>query len=114
MKYPDVERTAVVTGASTGIGRATARMLKARGWRVWPTVRGRTDYELIMLLKSIIILKLNLMDNYQLSMNRWRRPENFLQISSVGSMSLFMQMSKKTASLPRSAKTKFCMYSVFI
>lgn len=47
MKYPDVERTAVVTGASTGIGRATARMLKARGWRVWPTVRGRTDYELL-------------------------------------------------------------------
>ena len=47
-RYPWVaEKTAVVTGASTGIGRATARMLKARGWRVFPTARNRTDMELL-------------------------------------------------------------------
>lgn len=38
-------KTAVVTGASTGIGRATARMLKARGWRVFPTARNPQDLE---------------------------------------------------------------------
>lgn len=41
------EKTAVVTGASTGIGRATARMLKERGWRVFPTARNPTDLELL-------------------------------------------------------------------
>lgn len=38
---------AVVTGASTGIGRATARLLKSRGWRVFPTARSRTDLDLL-------------------------------------------------------------------
>jgi NAD(P)-dependent dehydrogenase (short-subunit alcohol dehydrogenase family) len=46
-RYPLVNRTVVVTGASTGIGRATARLLKSRGWRVFPTARNRTDLELL-------------------------------------------------------------------
>ncbi len=36
-------RTAVVTGASTGIGAATVRALDRRGFRVWATVRGDAD-----------------------------------------------------------------------
>jgi NAD(P)-dependent dehydrogenase (short-subunit alcohol dehydrogenase family) len=47
-RYPPVnEKVVVVTGASTGIGRATARMLKSRGWRVFPTARNRTDLDLL-------------------------------------------------------------------
>ena len=47
-RYPMVgEKVAVVTGASTGIGRATARLLKSRGWRVFPTARSRTDLDLL-------------------------------------------------------------------
>lgn len=37
---PATRRTALVTGASTGIGRATVETLVGRGWRVWATVRG--------------------------------------------------------------------------
>ncbi len=45
-RYPAVRaKTVVVTGASTGIGRATARMLKERGWRVFPTARRAEDLE---------------------------------------------------------------------
>lgn len=47
-RYPVVkEKVVVVTGASTGIGRATARLLKAEGWRVFPTARNRTDLDLL-------------------------------------------------------------------
>ena len=47
-RYPQVkDKVAVVTGASTGIGRATARMLKSRGWLVFPTARSRTDIDLL-------------------------------------------------------------------
>ena len=47
-RYPQVaDKVVVVTGASTGIGRATARMLKSRGWRVFPTARNRTDLDLL-------------------------------------------------------------------
>ncbi len=47
-RYPQVsEKVVVVTGASTGIGQATARMLKDHGWRVFPTARNRTDLDLL-------------------------------------------------------------------
>jgi len=46
MKFPLIEnRTVVVTGCSTGIGLATAELLKARGWRVAATARKPADVE---------------------------------------------------------------------
>lgn len=45
-KYPPVqEKVVVVTGASSGIGRATARLLKEKDWRVFPTARSRSDLD---------------------------------------------------------------------
>ncbi len=37
------ERTILITGCSSGIGWASARALKARGWRVFATARSRQD-----------------------------------------------------------------------
>ncbi|MCX6996246.1 MAG: SDR family NAD(P)-dependent oxidoreductase [Kiritimatiellaeota bacterium] len=40
MIFPRVEsRSVLITGCSTGIGLATARLLRERGWRVIPTAR---------------------------------------------------------------------------
>ena len=36
-------RSAVVTGASTGIGYATVQRLAAAGWHVWGGVRSQSD-----------------------------------------------------------------------
>jgi NAD(P)-dependent dehydrogenase (short-subunit alcohol dehydrogenase family) len=40
---PVQSRTVLVTGCSTGIGLATARLLRERGWTVWPTARKPDD-----------------------------------------------------------------------
>jgi NAD(P)-dependent dehydrogenase (short-subunit alcohol dehydrogenase family) len=37
------ERTILITGCSSGIGRASARMMQARGWRVFATARTSAD-----------------------------------------------------------------------
>ncbi len=43
--HPSIPRSVLITGCSTGIGRATARMLKERGWTVVPTARKAEDLE---------------------------------------------------------------------
>lgn len=46
MKFQAIENKSVlVTGCSSGIGRATAEMLRSRGWKVFPTARKAEDLE---------------------------------------------------------------------
>lgn len=43
MAFPSVDRTVLITGCSSGIGLATARLLQGRGWRVFATARKDED-----------------------------------------------------------------------
>ncbi|MDA1044125.1 MAG: SDR family NAD(P)-dependent oxidoreductase [Verrucomicrobia bacterium] len=45
MSFPAVSRSVLITGCSSGIGLASARMLKARGWTVYPTARNPEDLQ---------------------------------------------------------------------
>jgi short-subunit dehydrogenase len=48
MKHPIVNpKTVLVTGCSSGIGLATARLLRERGWQVAPTARKPTDLDML-------------------------------------------------------------------
>ncbi|MBI9020312.1 MAG: SDR family NAD(P)-dependent oxidoreductase [Verrucomicrobia bacterium] len=48
MKTPPVEiKTVLVTGCSSGIGLATARLLRDRGWKVAPTARKPADLDML-------------------------------------------------------------------
>ncbi|MDE0837789.1 MAG: SDR family NAD(P)-dependent oxidoreductase [Kiritimatiellae bacterium] len=45
MSVTPVPRTVLVTGCSSGIGLATAEMLRTRGWTVFPTARKAKDLD---------------------------------------------------------------------
>jgi len=46
MKFQSVEsKSVLVTGCSSGIGRATAELLRSKGWAVFPTARKVADLE---------------------------------------------------------------------
>jgi short-subunit dehydrogenase len=46
MKAPPIQnRSVLITGCSSGIGRATAEVLRAKGWQVFPTARKPADLE---------------------------------------------------------------------
>ena len=48
MKYPQVKNKSVlITGCSSGIGLATAELLKTNGWNVIPTARKTTDLDML-------------------------------------------------------------------
>lgn len=41
----DIDRVVLITGCSSGIGKATARRLQARGWRVYATARNPSSLD---------------------------------------------------------------------
>ncbi|MBN2683883.1 MAG: SDR family NAD(P)-dependent oxidoreductase [Pontiellaceae bacterium] len=43
--FPVKNRSVLVTGCSSGIGRSTAEMLREKGWTVYPTARKESDLE---------------------------------------------------------------------
>lgn len=56
------QRSILITGASTGIGLATARALKARGWRVLVTARKPADIDRLSTQEKLEALPLELTD----------------------------------------------------
>jgi short-subunit dehydrogenase len=60
MKHAAVaNKSVLVTGCSSGIGLATAEMLRSRGWKVFPTARKVADLDMLE-AKGFTVLQLDL------------------------------------------------------
>jgi NAD(P)-dependent dehydrogenase (short-subunit alcohol dehydrogenase family) len=57
-----MQRSILVTGASTGIGLAAARALKIRGWRVLATARKPADIDRLATQEKLEVIPLELTD----------------------------------------------------
>lgn len=59
---PTLSRSILITGASSGIGLASARLMKARGWRVLATARTPADLERLRREEGVEAIYLDLAD----------------------------------------------------
>ena len=57
-----IQRTILITGCSSGIGLASARVMKQRGWRVFATARKAEDLEMLEKAVGVEAIALELAD----------------------------------------------------
>ena len=62
-----MSRTAFITGASTGIGRATAQRFQAEGWNVVATMRSPEDGAALADLPGVLVTRLDVTDSSSIS-----------------------------------------------
>lgn len=59
-------KTIFITGASSGIGKATARLFQAKGWKVIATMRTPEKETELTMLENVTILPLDVTNNAQI------------------------------------------------
>lgn len=59
-------KTIFITGASTGLGKATAKLFAAEGWKVIATMRKPENEQELNLLGNITLLPLDVTDPEQI------------------------------------------------
>ncbi|MBO9729394.1 MAG: SDR family oxidoreductase [Chitinophaga sp.] len=59
-------KTIFITGASSGIGKATAKLFQARGWKVIATMRTPENETELTALENVLILPLDVTNNTQI------------------------------------------------
>ncbi len=58
-------KTILITGASTGLGKATAKLFQHKGWRVIATMRSPEKETELNQLTNITLLQLDITDSVQ-------------------------------------------------
>lgn len=61
-----MQKTIFITGASTGLGKATAKLFQAKGWRVIATMRNPEKETELTQLKNVSVMRLDVIDHGQI------------------------------------------------
>lgn len=61
-----MQKTIFITGASAGLGKATAKLFQSKGWNVIATMRNPENEKELTQLKNVTVLKLDVTDPIQI------------------------------------------------
>lgn len=59
-------KTVVITGTSTGIGRAAVELFSRKGWRIAATMRSPENEQVLNLMPGVILFELDITDHEQI------------------------------------------------
>jgi len=62
IKFNKMNRTILITGASSGIGKETAKLFETKGWNVIATMRNPENEMELNLLPNVLVTKLDVLD----------------------------------------------------
>src|SRR3954464_6665894 len=66
VQYTQMKQTIFITGASAGIGKATAKYFAAKGWNVIATMRKPENERELNLLQNVTLLPLDVTNRAQI------------------------------------------------
>jgi NAD(P)-dependent dehydrogenase (short-subunit alcohol dehydrogenase family) len=61
-----MQKAIFITGASTGLGRATAKLFQSKGWKVFATMRNPAKEQELSQLSNVTLLKLDVTNRQQI------------------------------------------------
>ncbi|MDO7742689.1 MAG: SDR family oxidoreductase [Pedobacter sp.] len=61
-----MNQTILITGASSGLGKATAKLFQSKGWNVIATMRKPEDETELTTLENVLVTKLDVLDLYSI------------------------------------------------
>lgn len=99
--------TTLITGTSSGIGRATASLFAGRGWNIAATMRNPDDAETLSNRPNVIILPLDVTDPQSVQAATCRTIERFGQLDALVNNAGFAVMGPLEATPPESVERQF-------
>jgi len=78
-----MNKTILITGSSTGIGRATAKKFQAEGWNVIATMRTPEKESELNQLENVLVTKLDVQDTTSIDAAMAEGIEKFGKIDVV-------------------------------
>ena len=99
-----MSKTILITGASSGIGKATAKKFQAEGWNVIATMRSPEKEEELSKLENVLVTKLDVQDistinnAIEVGIEKFKKIDVVLNNAGYGLMGTFESASKESVS----------------
>jgi len=95
-------KTILITGASSGIGKATAKFFQQKGWNVVATMRSPEMEKELIELENVFITRLDVLDSPSIdtaiaeSISRFGKIDVLVNNAGYGMLGLFESIPKES------------------